>query len=134
MQQSWQDLWNIFWTRDAAQYFFYYSDPDGYWCQDWEGWWYWEGDLPSFYWDVRSPTTLHDSYSQVDDRLEDICDEIKKEEVIIFAIAFEAPQGGQDVMKYCASSDGHYYDVVGTDLSVAFKSIASQINHLRLIQ
>jgi hypothetical protein len=37
-------------------------------------------------------------------------------------------------MQYCASSDAHYYDVDGIDISNAFASIAQTINQLRLIQ
>ena len=136
VRMSYQDLWTRFWTVDAATYFYYYSDPDGYWDWEYDGGWYWrwQGDIPQFYYDLDYPAELHDSYGEVDDRLEAMCDEIKKETVIIFSIAFEAPTDGEAVMKYCASSDGHYYDVAGSDLESAFRSIASQINHLRLIQ
>jgi hypothetical protein len=37
-------------------------------------------------------------------------------------------------MRYCASSDAHYYDVEGVEITDAFASIARTINQLRLIQ
>jgi len=134
VQMSWQDLWNKFTTRDAADYFLRYSDPDGYWWSDWRGYTYWSGTLPGYYWDVRSPVTLHDAYGEVDDRLRDVCDQVALKPVLVFSIAFEAPPEGESVMRYCASAIGNYYNVDGTDLSYAFQSIANQINHLRLIQ
>ncbi|MEM1301876.1 MAG: TadE/TadG family type IV pilus assembly protein [Pseudomonadota bacterium] len=134
VQMSWQDLWKTFTTRDAADYFFKYSDPDGYWWWDYWGYANWSGSKPSYYWDVRSPVTLHDAYGEVDDRLRAICDAVDTQPVLVFSIAFEAPSEGESVMRYCASAIGNYYNVDGTDLSYAFKSIANQINHLRLIQ
>ncbi|MEM1236817.1 MAG: TadE/TadG family type IV pilus assembly protein [Pseudomonadota bacterium] len=132
---TYQEVWTRFWTVDAATYFYYYSDPDGSWDYSWsDDQYYWSGAIPQDYYDLRYPAELHDSYGQVDDRLEAICDEVKEENVIIFTIAFEAPADAETVMRYCASTSGHYYDVAGDNLESAFRSIASQINHLRLIQ
>ena len=69
-----------------------------------------------------------------DRRLRRICDEAHANNVVVFSIAFEAPTRGQQVMRYCASSDAHYYDVEGIDISNAFASIARTINQLRLVQ
>jgi len=69
-----------------------------------------------------------------DRRLRNICDVAHAEGIVVFSIAFEAPSRGRDVMRYCASSDAHYYDVDGIDISDAFASIARTINQLRLIQ
>lgn len=69
-----------------------------------------------------------------DDRLEDICDVAHEQGIVVFSIAFEAPAGGQSVLRRCASSDAHYYDVQGIDISNAFASIARTINQLRLVQ
>jgi hypothetical protein len=69
-----------------------------------------------------------------DNNLRDICDAANAQNILVFAIGFEAPEGGQAVMQYCASSDAHYYDVDGIEISDAFASIARTINSLRLIQ
>ncbi len=69
-----------------------------------------------------------------DDRLSDICTAAKNAGTIIFAIGFEAPNNGQEVMQDCASSDSHYYDVEGTEISEAFAAIASKITELRLVE
>jgi uncharacterized protein YegL len=69
-----------------------------------------------------------------DDRLSDICTAAKNAGTIIFAIGFEAPSHGQEVMQDCASSDAHYYNVEGTEISEAFAAIASKITELRLVE
>lgn len=133
IQQTWQDLWLRYATRDAAYYFLRYSDPNGYWYY-YYGRSYWYGGVPPYYDDVFDPVDVHDSYGTVDDRLRDICDAVRLKNVAVFSIAFEAPSAGVAVMQYCASTAGNFYDVDGTDLSYAFTSIANQINHLRLVQ
>jgi Flp pilus assembly protein TadG len=79
---------------------------------------------------------LYAGRSEADANLRTICDAAKASDrrILVFAIGFEAPQGGQDVMRYCASSDAHYYDVEGIEITDAFASIARTINQLRLIQ
>ncbi|MBF9058943.1 hypothetical protein HKCCSP123_07070 [Rhodobacterales bacterium HKCCSP123] len=69
-----------------------------------------------------------------DRRLRAICDVAHAQDIVVFSISFEAPTRGQQVMRYCASSDAHYYDVNGLDISNAFASIARTINQLRLVQ
>jgi hypothetical protein len=77
---------------------------------------------------------LYAGRTQADNNLRAICDAAHAENIIVFSIGFEAPAGGQAVMQYCASSDAHYYDVEGIEISDAFASIARVINQLRLIQ
>ncbi len=69
-----------------------------------------------------------------DTLLGNICDAAKTEGIVIWSIGFEVEQQGADVMRNCASSPTHYYDVQGVELSEAFKAIARQIHQLRLIQ
>ncbi|GAB5448194.1 pilus assembly protein TadG-related protein [Gymnodinialimonas sp.] len=133
---SWVDMWGTItaenfveeWIEEAARA----NDPD-----DW-GWHDDIADNPSHNyigWDAdgaRPDGTL--GQSQADTNLMAICDAANAAGIIVFAIGFEAPQRGQDVMRYCASSDAHYYDVDGIEISQAFASIARTINQLRLIQ
>ncbi|QEW21552.1 putative Flp pilus assembly protein [Marinibacterium anthonyi] len=67
-------------------------------------------------------------------RVSRICDAVKAENVIVFTIGFEAPSGGQAVLKDCASSPAHYFDVDGLEIADAFAAIASSIRQLRLTQ
>lgn len=130
---SYQDLLKQFYTYDLADYFYLYADPDAYQY----GWgprarWYYT--TPDIYYDYWTPTADHDDGPSADERLMDICDAVKEEDVLIFSIAFEAPPAGEDVMKYCAENDNYYYEVDGSGLDAAFKSIAGAIDQLRLIQ
>jgi hypothetical protein len=69
-----------------------------------------------------------------DERLRAICDVAHAQDIVVFAIAFEAPERGQQLMRYCASSDAHYYDSAGLNIQDAFASIASTIADLRLVR
>jgi len=63
-----------------------------------------------------------------------MCNLAKSDGIIIFTIAFEAPGAASTQMANCASSPSHFYSVSGLDIGTAFRSIANQINSLRLIQ
>ncbi|GHG90381.1 TadE/TadG family type IV pilus assembly protein [Pseudodonghicola xiamenensis] len=63
-----------------------------------------------------------------------ICAAAKAQGVIVYTIGFEAPTDSRQLLKYCASSDSHYFDVSGLEISDAFSSIASSIRKLRLTQ
>ncbi|WP_343044348.1 TadE/TadG family type IV pilus assembly protein [Roseobacter ponti] len=63
-----------------------------------------------------------------------MCDEAKENGILIYTIAFEAPSAAVDQMRNCASAPAFFYDVEGVEIRTAFKSIARQINQLRLTQ
>lgn len=69
-----------------------------------------------------------------DTRTRAICDTAKEAGIIVFTIGFEAPDSGQAVLKDCASSDSHYFDVDGLEIRNAFATIATSIRQLRLTQ
>lgn len=69
-----------------------------------------------------------------DNRMDDICDAAKEAGIIIFTIGFEAPSHGEAVLENCASSQAHFFDVDGIEISDAFVSIAASISKLRLVQ
>ncbi len=54
--------------------------------------------------------------------------------VIIYTIAFETDSRGQDEMRRCATSPGHFFNAQGLDLDRAFRAIATSIQALRLVQ
>ena len=84
--------------------------------------------------------TAHDAalediggWNTADTRLGQLCTEAKtNSRVKVFTVAFEAPAGGQSVLQNCAFAPGFYFDVDGTDIKSAFRSIAGQIALLRL--
>ncbi|GKY88705.1 Tad domain-containing protein [Sinisalibacter aestuarii] len=67
------------------------------------------------------------------DRLLDICDAAKARNIQVFTVGFETSYGDRAVLRDCATSDGHYFDVNGLDLTDAFASIAREISKLRLV-
>lgn len=92
----------------------------------------WSSSYASSYW--RSYAYSYVGSGTKDSRTDAICQAAKDAGVIVFTIGFEAPWRGRQVLKSCASSDGHYFDVNGIEISDAFASIASSISKLRLIQ
>ena len=64
----------------------------------------------------------------------DQCDAAKEENIVIWTIGFETTAHGQDVTRECASSQSHFFEVDGTEITEAFESVARYINQLRLIQ
>ncbi len=87
-----------------------------------------------WYQDIRN--TVYTSVKN--DRTERICDAVKDNNVIVFTIGFDAPSAGVDILKYCSSSDAHFFEVNrdsdGEKIRIAFSSIASSIRKLRLTQ
>lgn len=76
-----------------------------------------------------------DSADGFSDSVYGICDAAKyNNDILVFTVAFEAPSGGQNAMRKCATIPGYYYDVSGTDITEAFQSIAGAITTLRLTQ
>lgn len=98
-----------------ANFFFRYSDWDTY-----------EEHMDAI--------IVHDEYGTADDRLEDICDAAKlNDDIVIFAVAFTAPDAGEKAMKNCASGPGYYFEADNkAELNAAFAAIAGQISVLRL--
>ncbi len=67
-------------------------------------------------------------------RTTNICQAARDAGITVFTIGFEAPSSGQTLLQNCASSDSHYYDVDGLEISDAFASIATAIRQLRLTE
>jgi Flp pilus assembly protein TadG len=84
---------------------------------------YWMGEF-------RTNTVV----STMDSQLQSTCALARDNDVIVYGIAFEAPAAGQTQIYGCSSSPSHYYNASGLEITTAFRSIASQINALRLIE
>ena len=111
------DLWARTSVAQNAYYNYYpWYDSNNIW-NDW-------------YYNVRN----YVAYDEKDLRTKEICDTAKDAGIVVFSIGFEAPTRGQTVLKECASSPAHYYDVDGLEIADAFSSIASSIRKLRLTQ
>ena len=110
------ELFARFSERYIANYFF--RTPDYY------------NQYPQY----RSAVTRIVDGSEADRRTRALCGEARDNGIVVFAIGFEAPSGGQDLMRDCAFTPSHYFDVDGVEISEAFSAIARSINQLRLTQ
>jgi hypothetical protein len=72
--------------------------------------------------------------SDMNDQLQGVCNRAREENVIVYGIAFEAPQNGAYQIEKCASTPSHFFDATGLEIQSAFRSIASNISQLRLTQ
>ncbi|WP_213548996.1 TadE/TadG family type IV pilus assembly protein [Vannielia litorea] len=82
------------------------------------------------YWGNYVETLYTSSYA--DTMLGNICDAAKSKDIVIYTIGFEVSTHSGNVMRNCASTPGHYFDVQGTEISDAFDAIARNISALRL--
>ncbi len=74
------------------------------------------------------------SVPEMDASLDQTCDQVKSNGVIVYGIAVDAPQHGQDVISSCASSPVHYFEATPEGIASAFQTIASNITMLKLTQ
>ena len=70
----------------------------------------------------------------MNNRLLNLCTQVKNQGVVIYTVAFEAPAMGQSLLRDCASSPNHAFDVDGLEIASAFSAIATSIRKLRLTQ
>ncbi len=66
-----------------------------------------------------------------------LCDDMKKKNIVIYAVGFKAPKAAEATLRSCATSDTssttYYYSADSADdLDAAFKNIANDIKNLRL--
>lgn len=64
---------------------------------------------------------------EADRKTKETCQAAKNKEVTIFAVAFQAPERGQKLLKACATDNGKYYDAQSADdLLKAFTDIGKE--------
>ena len=83
---------------------------------------------------VAAMRQTYESVTSMDDHLQQSCTQARSNGVIVYGIAVEAPQHGQDEIRACASSDANYFDASATTISTAFRTIATNITQLKLTQ
>ncbi|MBV0912805.1 pilus assembly protein TadG-related protein [Anianabacter salinae] len=94
------------------------------------------------YYNNRSAPIAYVDANEKNQRLIDSCDAARAENILVFTIAFEAPdimvadpdRPGQQmpILTRCATHDSYAHDVEGLDIGYAFNAVASSINTLRL--
>ncbi|MGP9789935.1 pilus assembly protein TadG-related protein [Roseinatronobacter sp. NSM] len=87
------------------------------------------------FWENDPSTRKPDVETQDADTVS-VCTALKAQNVQIYGVAFEAPEGGARLMEACASSPNHYFNSSGEELIAAFQSIATHVQtfSLRLTQ
>ncbi len=96
----------------------------------------WEEFTIAWYeqWNFTGNAASDFGYHQKNTNLNAICTAAKAEDVMVFTIGLEVPDGTQDtIMRNCATFPSYYYDVEGLDIQNAFASIAREISKLRLV-
>ena len=116
-QLTWPQLWNQMSLSHRAYEHFYRQ----------------YGNSNHYYNNLYAPYSTVDDATK-DDRLDRICTAAKSRGIIVFSVGFEVTDDSAAVMRSCASSPSHFYRVEGIDISIAFASIANQINQLKLTQ
>jgi Flp pilus assembly protein TadG len=115
VQLDYHQIYERFGVRSAARYFFQHSDSAAY--------------------SAHYNATVDSGFSNADTNSRSICGRAKQNQQIkIYTVAFEAPSGGQALLRDCATAPGFYFDVDGTQISDAFSAIANQIALLRLTE
>ncbi len=84
--------------------------------------------------EFRDDSTTEIGPSTKDPRVRSLCAKAEEQEVLVFSIAFEAPEGVKPLLRDCAVEAGRYYEATGTQIERVFDSISSTIQNLRLTQ
>ncbi|SMF12675.1 Flp pilus assembly protein TadG [Tistlia consotensis] len=89
----------------------------------------------------RLGTTNRDTARQrLNDRMVETCNAMKQQGIIIYTVTFQVANNSsgdaiRQVFRSCATSPGNYFDSYdGSDLSTAFRTIATQLANLRIAQ
>ncbi|NBC21712.1 MAG: hypothetical protein GVY06_11825 [Alphaproteobacteria bacterium] len=79
-------------------------------------------------------STYHGNLGSSFEQAQAQCDDAKdNDEVLIYTVAFNAPQAGRDILDYCATGPEFRFDANnGQDLLDAYTAIAASISDLRL--
>lgn len=64
----------------------------------------------------------------------EICEAAKARGIVIYSVALNISEDNARLMKSCASTDHHYFNVNDRDLVRTFTEIAASINVLQLIR
>lgn len=63
------------------------------------------------------------------------CDGMKADDIVIYTVAFKAPEKGEEILEYCATNSTLAFKASnGQQLDDAYKKIASNISDLRIIR
>ena len=117
---TWPEIWN----EMSPDYFSYnfIGEQENYWRD--------RNTERNNFWNSMIETVSAD---EKDDRLRDICATARVAGIVTYTIGMEVEEEDSlELLKGCASTEAHYFDVEGMELQTAFEMIASSISMLRL--
>ncbi len=80
-------------------------------------------------------TNQTNAVNQLNTRLKNVCDNMKTLGITIFTVALEVTsQTSKDLLSYCATPPGRYFEAQSTDLQSVFSTIGGQISKVRIAQ
>ncbi len=110
--------WNTIFIGDAAP--LDYTEPDS-------------AKIVILMTDGAFNTEIFPGQGSSDDQARDICDNIKLKDVKVYSVALNAPASGKEVLEYCATGPGYYFEPeTGAELKDAYRQIAVSISDLRI--
>lgn len=78
-------------------------------------------------------TEIFPEQGDSDAQARSLCDNMKLEDIKVYAVALNAPTAGQEVLSYCSSGPEYYFEPeTGAELTDAYKQIATSISDLRI--
>ncbi len=85
-------------------------------------------------WDEWEDIILEVDDDEKDERLLKLCNAARQADIVTYTIGMDVKDGSDSllVLKGCASTEAHYFNVEGIEIQAAFEMIASSISMLRL--
>ena len=118
VRQTWPQIWSNLRMSYVARQF--YARPNG--------------NTTTAYNNAMNMFRSQTPISTMDAQLQQVCGLARDRRVIVYGIAFEAPDGGRQQIEQCSSSSAHFFNASGLEIRTAFRSIATNISQLKLTQ
>ena len=62
-----------------------------------------------------------------------LCDNMRAQNIVVYAVAFQAPPTAEVLLRSCVTSNSHFYAAAdATQLRAAFRDIAARLTALRV--
>ena len=87
------------------------------------------GQVPTKY--ILFMTDGDNNFESADSSTKKLCDAAKKDNVVVYTVAFAAPPRGKELLSYCATSASHFFDAKNSaELIAAFEKIGQQTSKI----
>ncbi|MEO0607924.1 MAG: pilus assembly protein TadG-related protein [Pseudomonadota bacterium] len=84
--------------------------------------------------DGQFNTVYESAMGDSNDQAKKMCEEMRDEGVIVYAVAFQAPTNAKNTLKNCTNDELRFFDAAnGSELQAAYAAIASQLSALTLV-